>query len=172
MVRTFAEACREPAPRSRWRERLQRRAGALGVDDYLLDEANLRGFHGAVRVMAARRALDPELKLEEVVVGLLAPQATADARVFKLTLRVLQSGALDPARLWLLARRERADRALYWLLERVPEEERSASVQAIAAQMPRAPRGYRGLSYRYDPRRLLRRPARKEDLWRKVRNES
>jgi hypothetical protein len=171
-MRTFAELCHEPPPRSLWRERLQRRAGGLSVDDYLLDEANLRGFRGAYRVDTQRRSADAALSLEEVVVGLLSPHSPADARIFKLVLRILQSGALDPRRLWLVARRERADRPLYWLLQRVPLEERDESVRAISARMPTPPRGYRGMDYRYDPQRLVRRPARKEDLWRTKQRES
>lgn len=144
----------------------------MAPHEYLIDEANLRGFWGAFRASTAERALDPELSLEDVVVGLLAPQAPAEARIFKLVLRILQSGRLDCRKLAFRARRERAECALYWLLQQVPIEERNAPVLQLLDQWPNPPRGYRPLDYQYDPRRLVRRRARKEDLWPRRRRSS
>jgi hypothetical protein len=157
-----------PTPRSFWRERLARVAAPLSVHEYLIDEANLRGFFGAFRSMPVSRQLDASLDLEDVVVGLLAAQAPVEARVFKLVLRILQSGQLENHVLLLRAKRERAIGPLYWLLQQVPSEERNDEVLVLLGNFKTAPRGYRPLRYRYDARRLIRRPAQKRDLWRKL----
>jgi hypothetical protein len=160
-----------PAPRSLWREAVAARAAPQAVQDYLIDEANLRGFWGAFRNETPDRLLDPKLSLEDLVVGLLSPHAPAEARVFKLVLRILQSPRLDHARLLLRARREAAMPTLYWLLMQVPPEEINAPLRGLI-DVARVPRGYRPMSYRYDPSRLIRRPARKGDLWRKLQKSS
>lgn len=142
------------------------RAETQGVHDYLIDEANLRGFLGAYRSSTPERPLDSALELEDLVVGLLAPQAPVEARIFKLVVRILQSGNLSATKLFIRSRREAAEPALYWLLHQIPPEEQNAAIEALLAQVPQ-PRGYRPLDYRYDAQRLIRRPARKNDLWRK-----
>ncbi len=169
-LRTLCEVCRQTAPRSLWRSSLAARARPLSAHEYRIDEANLRGFLGAYRAGSIERAADPSFSLEDVVVGLLSPHAPAEARIFKLVLRILQSGRLSPATLIFRAKRERALGTLYWLLQQVPPEEKNESVQGLLAMLARPPRGYRPLFYGYDPQRLVRRPARKEDLWRKQRN--
>lgn len=168
---TFGELARQPAPRSFWRARLQRRTGGLTLEDYLVDEANLRGHWGAFRRDAVLRAADPTLSLEEIVVGLLAPQATAEARHLKLVLRMLQSGRIDGRRLWALARREKAEDTLRWLLDHLPPEERSAPIAALIQQAPpqRAPRPP---ELDYDFRRLIKRPATARDLWNRAQRRS
>jgi len=96
-------------------------------------------------------------------VGLCAPHAEADGRVFKLVLRLLQSGRLDGARLARLARLERLERAdcvLHWLCAHVPDVERSPAFLLVEAYFRTPPRGYRPPSYDYDFRRLVRRPFR------------
>lgn len=165
--RTLAAVQRRPVPRSFWRSRIEERAAPLSAHEYLIDEANLRGFWGAFRLETPDRPADAALSLEDIVVGLLAPQAPADARAFKLVLRILQSGRCDPRVLLLRARREGAAPALFWPLELVPEGEANDAVRDLRRAFPGPPRGYRPLDYRYDPRRLIRRPATAEDLWRK-----
>lgn len=147
------------------------RAGDMPVHEYLVEEANLRGFLGASRPPTGRSP-DPSLSLEEIVVGLLDPHAPAEARVFKLVLRMLQSGRLEPGRLHLLARRERAAPLLYWLLQITPNPERNAAVERLSAAFSKPPRGFRPPKYRYDPRRLIRRPATREELWKRPRRGS
>jgi hypothetical protein len=163
----LAELYRRTAPRSFWRERLARRATPLTVHEYLIDEANLRGYWGAFRATIPARPRDLTLQLDDIVVGLLAPQAPPDARALKLVLRIIQGGELNLRILLLRARREGAIFALYWLLGQVPAEERTAPVEAVIAGLATPPRGYHRPQYSYDPRRLVRRAARKDDLWRK-----
>jgi hypothetical protein len=158
LARTFADDTLSPAHLSFWRRGLQSRAGARDVDDWLIEQANLRGFHGAW-VMPSGCTRDADLSLEEIVVGLCAPQATADGRVFKLVVRIAQSGKIDPARLARLARMERADGVLHWLFRGVPEVERTAAFLRVAAAFAAPPRGYRPPRYRYDFGRLVRRPG-------------
>ncbi|MGQ0507195.1 MAG: hypothetical protein ACT4TC_17945 [Myxococcaceae bacterium] len=165
-MRSLSEALRQTMPRSLWRERLSTRASPLPVHEYLIDEANLRGFFGAFREQTPQREVDSSLDIEDVVVGLLEPQAPLEGRIFKLVLRILQSGKVSAPKLLLRAKRERADFALCWLLRLVPQPERNEAVGLLNEQI-REPRAYRGLDYRYDPQRLIRRPARKDDLWRK-----
>ncbi|MHB8876652.1 MAG: hypothetical protein ACYC8T_23400, partial [Myxococcaceae bacterium] len=102
--------------------------------------------------------------LEDIVVGLLAPQAPAEARVFKLVVRMLQSGRLELDRLLFRAKRERALGPLYWLVWQIPNEERTAAVGALLARLAVPPRGYRALRFRYDPQRLVR-PSRSPMAW-------
>jgi hypothetical protein len=168
-TRTLADLAHEPAIRSYWRRSLEERTQPLSVHEYLIDEANMRGFWGAYRSNSVMRPPDEKLELEDIVVGLLAPQAPAEARVFKLVLRILQSHRLNAPKLILRAKRERALGALYWLLAQVPSEERNAAIQELSECIPHSPRGYRALRYLYEPQRLVRRPATKEALWRRLR---
>jgi hypothetical protein len=167
--RTFAEVTRQLAHRSLFRERLAREAAATSVDQWLVEEANLRGWFGATGTSMPDRAPCAWLTHERLVVGLLMPHGPLDVRLFKLVLRVLQSGALSPRVLWLEARKERAAATLYWLLQQVPDEERTPSLEAIASAQPAPPRGYLPLPIEYDARRLIKRPATKESTWRAAR---
>jgi hypothetical protein len=165
-MRCIADACGEPPLRSFWYRTLVRRAGTRPVHDWLVEQANLRGFYGAFGPSEVVGAHDPSLSLEEVVVALVAPLAPVDGRTFKLVVRILQSGRVDARRLHWLARRERADRLLHWLLELVPREERNDALEAVAAPFAMPPRAYRAPSIVYDARRLVRRVAGRGDLWR------
>jgi hypothetical protein len=153
--RTFAEAFRDTAPRSFWLEALARRAGDVSLVDWLVGQLNARGHRGAWTT--AEVAPDESVSTEELLVALTSPRATADGRIFKLLVRVLQSGNIDLDRLVFLARREGATRVLNWLLGIVPPEERTPSLQAAAQRFALPPRGYRGTDLLYDPSRLLRR---------------
>lgn len=113
---------------------------------------------------------EDRLTLEELVVGLTGPWAEADGRTLKLLLRIIQSGRLDIPRLQKLARRERAEIALHWLMTLTPESERSAGVDELAAALGGTPRGFRGVRYDYRPSRLEGRPATAEQLWRTKRS--
>lgn len=170
---TFGETCAQPPHRSFWRDGLVARAGGRPLDEWLVEQANLRGFYGAFGPGApAPSAADPDLGLEDIVCGLLLPHGPADGRLFKLVLRILQSGRVDPARLALLARRERADHVLVWLLGRVPAPERNASLDAVATALG-TPRGHRPPRMEYDANRLLRRPHRSAEApWTRRRGSS
>jgi hypothetical protein len=147
--------------------RLKKLAGpGVELTDWLIDQANLRGFNGAFNARPVTSALAPSLSLEELVAGLLRPGAVADARVFKLVVRMLQSGQVSVERLCLEARRERVEHILHWLLEPVPLSEHNAALDAFRAAFASTPRGYRGVSYRYDPQRLVRQAATGAQLWR------
>lgn len=170
-MRTFADLCRQPAQRSFWRDALARRAGGRPVDEWLVEQANLRGIYGAFGPDAPGD-VDPTLTLEDIVCGLLQPHGVADGRLFKLVVRILQSGGVDPARLALLARRERADHVLAWLLARVPAEERTVPVEEIARVLG-TPRGHRPPDMAYDANRLIRRPFRSAEApWTRRRESS
>lgn len=158
-MQTFAALCSQPAHRSFWRAGLAQRSGSLPTDEWLVEQANLRGFFGAFGRDAPTTPVDPTLTLEDIVCGLLQPHGPADGRLFKLVLRILQSGKVAPDRLAALARRERAEHLLAWLLERVPDPERTPEVVAIA-QAIGTPRGYRPPAMDYDASRLVRRPFR------------
>jgi hypothetical protein len=161
---TFAGAARLPLHWSAFWNELCLRAGGTGeVTNWLIAQANARGFHGAV--VTREVALDSWLSLEDVVVGLLMPHAELDARVVKLVVRILQSDQLDGAKLAFRARRERADIGLAWVLSLVPEAEVTKSVSSVARAL-RPPRGTTKVNFRYDSQRLVRRPASKEHLWR------
>lgn len=161
---TYREAARQPAHRSLFREALARRARPAGdadpVHEYLIDQANLRGFHGAYSGRADLGTLDAALTLEEIIVGLLQPHAPAEGRVLKLVVRMLQSGQVDPDRLLFLARREIATGVLAWLVDLVPAAERNEHLERLGAMLRRhPPRHARPPNVRYDPRRLVRRPG-------------
>ncbi len=149
-VPTYAERTGLPAHIS-----LARRALGPDAHEYLIDQANLRGYLGA---WTARDhgTLDDSLGLEEIVVGLLHPAAPLEARVLKLIVRILQSGDLDLPRLHLEARRERALAHLAWLVELVPAPERNEPVrelERLIASHP--PRQTVRPAYNYSPNRLL-----------------
>ncbi len=166
---TFAERARATLHRSLFRERLQRRAGGVPLVDWLVEEANVRGHFGATTLTVPERAPAASLSDEELIAALLMPHGELDVRLFKLVLRMIQRGALEPRRLWLEARKERADPVLFWLLQQVPAEERTAEVERVVAAHPLPPRGYRPLPIQYDARRLLRRPATRESTCRAAR---
>ena len=161
---TFAAAARLPLHWSAFRADLVRRAGGPEqVANWLIAQANARGFHGAF--VNRDEVVDPRLGLEDLIVGLLMPHAELDARIVKLVVRVLQSGQLDAARLAFRARRERADIALAWVLSLVPEGEGNTPLDSIA-KLLRVPRGGAQIRFNYDSQRLVRRPATREHLWR------
>jgi hypothetical protein len=127
------------------------------VHEYLIDQANLRGYHGAYSDRSNLGIEDPGLSLEDIIVGLLHPAAPAEGRVLKLILRILQSGRLDLRRLHLCARRERALANLAWLIERIPAEEQTPPIQELEMLLrERAPRERRPTLH-YESSRLLRR---------------
>ncbi len=133
----------------------------MDVHEYLVDQANRRGFLGAFSTRSDVGALDPNLELEDLVVGLLQPEAPAEVRVVKLVVRMLQSGRLDAKKLWLRARRERADRTLAWVLRLIPESEQNAEIRDLLVELDtHPPREVREPDVRYDPTRLVRRKAR------------
>ena len=160
---TYAKSSRTLVHRSYFRIGLEKKAhpvppGQDPVHEYLVDQANLRGYHGAFSNRSDLGAEDPELNLEEIVIGLLHPAAPAEARVLKLVVRILQSGRLDHRRLHLLARRERALATLAWLIEKIPAEERTSSIEELEALLEeQPPRERRRPALKYDPSRLLRR---------------
>ena len=166
---TIAERARLTLHRSLFREKWQRVAGDRPLTDWLVEEANLRGHFGAMAAQLPSRAADHTLSDEQLIALLLMPHAMLDVRVFKLVVRMVQGGKLDAQRLWFEAKKERADSVLYWLLLQVPREEAMAEVGATLNAHPAPPRGYRPLPIDYDARRLLRRPATKESLWKAAR---
>lgn len=134
---------------------LARRALGPRAHEHLIDQANLRGYLGG---WTARDygALDPSLGLEEIVVGLLHPEAPIEARVLKLVVRILQSGDVDLRRLHFVARRERALAHLAWLVALVPAPERNEPVRELEALIvARPPRLDVRPTYAYSPDRLL-----------------
>jgi hypothetical protein len=120
---------------------------------------------GASNREAVTSTVEPSLGLEDLVVGLLRLTAPVEARLFKLVVRVLQSGKVSAPRLHLLARRERVDHVVHWLVGVVPARERTPAFEVVAKAFDAPPRGYRGMNYRYDALRLVRRPATRESLW-------
>lgn len=138
------------------------------MDDWLIRQGNLRGFHGVYLRDPPQIPLDPALSLEEIVVGLVAPAARLDGRVIKLVARILQSDAVNVERLLHLARAERAEAPLYWLAHHIPESERTGALVGLAGHWTRPPRGFRGIKYAYDFERLVRRPASRDQLWRRA----
>ncbi len=165
---TLGTLSANPAHRSFFRERLQRLAGPRPLEDWLLEEANVRGHLGAVGPQVPDRAPTPQLSDADLIVALLMPHSEVDGRLFKLVVRMLQRAAIDPKVLWFHARRERADRVLYWLLNLVPDTERTPPLVALLTACA-PPRGYSGVRFIYSSARLLRRPATKESVWRAAR---
>lgn len=161
---TFADASIQPRHWSAFWANLCRRAGGEAcVTDWLIAQANARGFHGAFVTLVSPE--DGSLALEDLLVGLLMPHAELDARVIKLVVRVLQSGRVDAHRLSFRARRERADLALSWVLGLLPESERNDATRSVEAVL-RAPRAPTEVHFNYDVGRLIRRPASRDHLWR------
>lgn len=158
---TFGDVTRQTPHRSLWRSSLEQRAGGRPLDEWLVEQANLRGIFGAFGPDSPTSELDVSLSLEDIVVALLQPQSIADLRLFKLVLRILQSGRIDPAKLAVRCRRERADHVLWWLLGQIPPAEVNEAVAAIQNQVTK-PRGYRPPTIRYDANRLQKRPFRAE----------
>jgi hypothetical protein len=107
----------------------------------------------------------PGLSNEELVVALLMPQAEADARTWKLVVRMLQSERLEVSPLATLARHERAEVMLHWLLGKLPPSERTGGIEAVAAAL-RPARGGSTIKVVWDPSRLVKRVATGEKLWR------
>jgi hypothetical protein len=97
------------------------------------------------------------------------PHSQVDGRIFKLVVRMLQRATIDPGHPWFHARRERAGRVLYWLLNLVPVTERTERFVALMELCPAPPRGSSGVRFNYSSARLLRRPATRESVWRAVR---
>lgn len=144
------------------RRRFERLAGARGVHAWLIDEANRRGYLGAFNADRPDAEATAQLGDEELVVGLLMPHAEADARTWKLVVRMLQAGRLDLRRLAQLARQERAEAMLHWLVQLVPAQEQTPAIAELRRRP--APRGFSGVRVAYDAGRLLRRPASKGEL--------
>lgn len=84
---------------------------------------------------------------------------------------MVQSGRLDLRRLRLLAKREKADAVLCWLVTQIPEPEVTSPVRDLRqfyALEP--PRGGARVNYRYDFGRLIKRPAGRDGRWRATRS--
>lgn len=161
MSATYADKSGTQRHISFFREWLESRARPLGKRDdaheYLIDQANLRGFVGAFSSRDDLGTLDCDLGLEELVVGLVQPHAPADLRALKLVVRILQSGRLDAERLHLLARRERALPTLAWIVDLVPDEERNAPIiELLELIRAHPPRDTRRPEIRYSSSRLVR----------------
>ena len=167
--RTIGEVSRQAPHRSLFWSRLEQWAGTTPVVVWLVEKTNLRGWFGATSLVVPHRPARAELSNERLVVGLLMPQGPLDVRLFKLALRIIQSGKLSARTLWLEARKERAAATLFWLLALVPKEERTAEVTGVVEEQRTAPRGYRPLPIVYDAARLIRRPATRESVWRAAR---
>jgi len=165
---TFAEVAGVPAHRSFfWRRLVAASGGAEDVTNWLIAQANARGFLGAI---VAREASAHEgVSAEDLVVGLLMPHAEPDARVIKLIVRMLQSGRLDRDKLVFRARRERAEHALSWVLTLVPPTEWNEQLESVRNRLG-VLRGTARFAFRYDSQRLIRRPASGESLWRAKRH--
>lgn len=155
--RTLASVSGIVPHRSFFHDRIRRLAGDRPLDEWLVEQANARGFHGAIGLTRAD-AVDERVAPEELLAGLLLPEAAVDVRLFRLAVRMMQSGRLDARRAVHLARQERVVGVLWWLLERVPDSERNAHLRAFVAAIEGPPRGYRPLAIEYDARRLVHRP--------------
>jgi len=81
--------------RSFFRERLQRLAGARGLEDWLVEEANVRGHLGAVGASVPEREPTAALTDADLIVALLMPHSEVDGRLFKLVVRMLQRATID-----------------------------------------------------------------------------
>lgn len=162
---TLEAATRQTAHTSLFRRRVQARAGTAALTGWAVEQLNHRGFYGAWAEAPADGAPDEAVTLEELVVLLTMPQADADPRLWKLVVRTIQRGPIDVRRLARLARQERAEGLLAWLLEGLPAEEATDTTRALRAALH--PRDARAPDVRYDFERLRRRPASKERLWRR-----
>lgn len=160
---TLGEKSKQPLHWSFFRESLRQRSRAVRPDqdpvhEYLIDQANLRGFFGAYSNRDNWGEKDPELSLEQIVVGLLQPHAPAEPRIFKLVLRILQAEQIDPDRLLFLAKRERSLSILAWFVQLIPKQEHTGSLPELATKLAAfPPREHRQPNIRYDSNRLLKR---------------
>ena len=141
-VRSYAEKLGESPHRSFFRRAVAVRAsvrpvspGEDPVHEYLIDQANLRGYLGAYSDRDDRGELDPSLSIEEILVGLLQPHAPAELRLVKLVVRALQSGNVDINRLLFLSKRERALPVLAWIIELIPSEEQTPSIGELQQRL-------------------------------------
>ncbi len=146
------------------RRRLRQRAGEVPLEDWVVAQLNRRGHRGAVGAWDVDGLVDDSVTLEELLVSLMTPDATADGRHWKLIFRAIQKGPVDLARLARLAVMERADVLLHWLVVNAPAGERTENVEALARVLH--PRDTRPPTYDYDFKRLERRPALREHGWR------
>jgi hypothetical protein len=150
-----------------FRRRMERLAGTAALTEWAVSELNARGYFGAYGAGASVAAPTPGVSVEELLVLLAMPHAEADGRLFKLIVRTVQRGPVDVSRLARLARQEHAEALLAWLLRNLPESEHTPATRELADRLH--PRGRLDVSYRYDFERLVRRPATKEQLWRRPR---
>jgi hypothetical protein len=160
-----SERTRQTPHMSFFRRRLERVAGARPLNDWLVEELNRRGHLGAFSAEPITGAPTPGVSLEELIVALAMPQGEADGRLWKLIVRALQQGPVDARKLARLARLERAEVLLAWLLNGLPSSERTAELTELAALLH--PRDGRAPDIRYDFERLVRRPATREHAWRR-----
>jgi hypothetical protein len=163
----LARATAQTPHTSLFRRRLECLAAGRPLDDWLVEELNRRGHWGAYTTADVAGAPSPGVSLEELIVALAMPNAEADGRHWKLIVRALQRGPFDGRRLARLARMERAEVVLAWLLRGTPQPERTAPLEALAVLLN--PRCTRAPNLRYDFDRLLKRPATREDGWRRPR---
>lgn len=153
---------------SLFRRRLARLAGDEPVSEWVVRELNRRGHLGAFSAAGTEGAPEPTVTLEELIVALAMPHAEADGRNWKLIVRALQKGPFSPGKLARLAKLERGEVLLAWLLAGLPEQERTPELEALAKLI--CPRDRRPPSIRYDFGRLNKRPASSEHLWRHPRD--
>jgi hypothetical protein len=166
-MRRVADITSQSPHLSLFRRRVARIAGQpVELHSWLIDEANRRGYFGAFNRVRAEGLPTSGIMDEEVVVALLMPDAEADGRTWKLVVRMLQAGRLNPTRLSTLARRERADVMLQWLLEKVPSSERCPPLNAVQAAL-RAPRHVTPVAVVWDASRLVRQPLIRGTEWRR-----
>ncbi len=153
---------------SLFRRRLERLAGGRPLNDWLVEELNRRGHLGAYANLETSGAPTEGVSLEELLVALAMPHGDADGRNWKLIVRALQKGPIDARRLARLARQERAEGLLAWLLRGLPEAEHTSTIDEVADLL--RPRDTRAPSINYDFGRLVRRPATRENEWRRPRS--
>jgi hypothetical protein len=163
-VRSYGDSLREPLHLSFFRRSLAARAAARRVSEgedpvheYLIDQANLRGYLGAYSNRDDRGDVDPTLGIEEIIVGLLQPHAPAEPRVIKLVVRALQTERVNVERLLFLSRRERALPVLAWIARLVPDQERTRPIRDLLDRLrEHPPRGSKEPDINYSPDRLVR----------------
>jgi hypothetical protein len=160
-----SERTRQTPHTSLFRRRLERLAGSRPLNDWLVDELNRRGHLGAFAADQVGGEPTAGVSLEELIVALAMPQAEADGRHWKLIVRALQRGPVDARKLARLARLERAEVLLAWLLSGVPSSELTTELAGMAELIH--PRERRPPDIRYDFDRLIRRPATRENAWRR-----
>jgi hypothetical protein len=88
-------------------------AGALTLDQWLVDVANQRGARVVERHPGAAEAFAPvspeDLSNEEFVVALCQPGRADEPQMLRPAAQLISRGAVDPKQLVFLARRERAE---------------------------------------------------------------